>query len=496
MDIAEEGSPKYWIVKFPEEQNSIAIVHATWMQNGKCAWPNEKDPRRLQQITMKGLKPQSSWLTYDCTRVFAFDTYDAARRKLAQAEDTSDLCSENELDELSNSSGDEVCTPTPRSLPTPPQRPPTPPRSAFFATSSKGPAHGSGNFSGHTATPGSTYGNDGAFPSQSTSLQMHGMYPQMGPSATKVTTNHQYVPRQGRLYQDLQERRHRRCEVAQQQPASRNVHPSSAACSFSHQSFAAHEIHQVEPLVQVRQLAETPQSGNHYGETQHMPQLSPAEIRHPPSNDELLHQSFASRQDASSAVQEQTPVRRTSHGSDGTHYGFYQEILKLLHTKRLTLQSHTEHLLMVLEKLSSRTDTTEMVQPDIIDEPFKTTEAFLRFEEELKESSEKRNRLKLFMKFVGGATVGERTFRILSRLLSPAVGKEFSLHGTKGKLKFSDLQTWRVLCYSLAPEDQAKVSSKGTLKEIEKATQSWLRHAPESHRRQQARQAAENADSL
>ncbi|XP_064462162.1 uncharacterized protein LOC135372484 [Ornithodoros turicata] len=391
MDIAEEGSPKYWIVKFPEERNSIAIVHATWMQNGKCAWPNEKDPRRLQQITMKGLKPQSSWLTYDCTRVFAFDTYDAARRKLAQAEDTSDLCSENELgrgkrkkkrkvqseeevednqlpafypDELSNSSGDEVCTPTPRSLPTPPQRPPTPPRSAFFATSSKGPAHGSGNFSGHTATPGSTYGNDGAFPSQSTSLQMHGMYPQMGPSATKVTTNHQYVPRQGRLYQDLQERRHRRCEVAQQQPASRNVHPSSAACSFSHQK----ELH-------------------------------------------------------------------------------------LLYT-------------------------------------------FLRFEEELKESSEKRNRLKLFMKFVGGATVGERTFRILSRLLSPAVGKEFSLHGTKGKLKFSDLQTWRVLCYSLAPEDQAKVSSKGTLKEIEKATQSWLRHAPESHRRQQARQAAENADSL
>ncbi|XP_064483982.1 uncharacterized protein LOC135396757 [Ornithodoros turicata] len=159
-------------------------------------------------------------------------------------------------------------------------------------------------------------------------------------------------------------------------------------------------------------------------------------------------------------------------------------------------QTHIEQLLRILENLSSRNGATELPMSDFIDEPFKTIEDFVAFEEELKRSSEKRKQLRLYMKYVGGTNVGERTMRILSRLLSSVVGKEFSLHGAKGKRKFNDLQMWKLMCGCLAPETAEKARNEGTLKEVEKAAQSWLRHAPESYRKQQARENIENEDHL
>ncbi|XP_064477778.1 uncharacterized protein LOC135391453 isoform X3 [Ornithodoros turicata] len=138
------GSFPFRIIKFPEEGSAIALVHASWKRDGKCAWPNEKNPRRLEQMVLRGAEPQPDWQLHDCIEVAKFDTYKEARIKLRCAEDTSDICSDREYGrgkrkkkrkvwsdeshEVSSFSDDDDGNYQTSVLP----RPPTPPETAFL----------------------------------------------------------------------------------------------------------------------------------------------------------------------------------------------------------------------------------------------------------------------------------------------------------------------------------------------------------------------------
>ncbi|XP_064467852.1 uncharacterized protein LOC135378689 [Ornithodoros turicata] len=185
--------------------------------------------------------------------------------------------------------------------------------------------------------------------------------------------------------------------------------------------------------------------------------------------------------------------RTSSHAYQNLSSGYCQETLTLLHTIRLVQQKQSEQLLVIISKLNSSTTVDQLSTASCFDEQIKTTEELMAFEEELKNNPEKRNQLKLFMKFIGGSDVGEKTSRILSKLLSINVGKDFSLHGTKGKRKFTDLQIWKLMCGCLVPVNQQQAEKEGTMKNVEKAAQSWLRHAPDTYKKQQAKASGESA---
>ncbi|XP_064468851.1 uncharacterized protein LOC135383240 [Ornithodoros turicata] len=179
--------------------------------------------------------------------------------------------------------------------------------------------------------------------------------------------------------------------------------------------------------------------------------------------------------------------------NDGQHSsGFEREVLKLLHTLKISQQSHSELLNAILEATSSK-DTVENQM--LIEEPFKSLAEFLAFEEELGGSSEKRDQLMTYMKSIGGTTSRERTLRIMARLLDPSVGKEYSLYGAKGKRRFCDLRIWKIMCCCLAENCS---SSSGNMKDVENATMSWLRHAPQAnarHQRKDVNQATQGNQS-
>ncbi|XP_065286323.1 uncharacterized protein [Dermacentor albipictus] len=92
---SEKGGDQYAVVKFPEEGNSVALVHTKWLHGDVCLWP--QDSKNVSYLAKCGASPSSNWQVVPCVPIGTFRTYDAARQKLKQAEDGSDLGSEVDL---------------------------------------------------------------------------------------------------------------------------------------------------------------------------------------------------------------------------------------------------------------------------------------------------------------------------------------------------------------------------------------------------------------
>ncbi|XP_065306598.2 uncharacterized protein [Dermacentor albipictus] len=92
---SEKGGDQYAVVKFPEEGNSVALVHTKWLHGDVCLWP--QDSKNVSYLAKCGASPSSNWQVVPCVPIDTFRTYDAARQKLKQAEDGSDLGSEVDL---------------------------------------------------------------------------------------------------------------------------------------------------------------------------------------------------------------------------------------------------------------------------------------------------------------------------------------------------------------------------------------------------------------
>ncbi|XP_077498416.1 uncharacterized protein LOC144109471 isoform X2 [Amblyomma americanum] len=90
----EQGG-QYIVVKFPEEDDSVAIVPKRWIRNDMCRWPPEM--RHVDSLLKAGATPGPDWKELPCMVVQAFDTYAEARLRLRRAEDTSDLQSDYDL---------------------------------------------------------------------------------------------------------------------------------------------------------------------------------------------------------------------------------------------------------------------------------------------------------------------------------------------------------------------------------------------------------------
>ncbi|CAN7942600.1 unnamed protein product, partial [Ixodes hexagonus] len=77
--------------------DSVAVVHANWVEGSVCFWPNETTSKKLQALTKEGKLPELGWKEFQFASLGWYDSYEKARMKLPIAEEVSDLCSDPEL---------------------------------------------------------------------------------------------------------------------------------------------------------------------------------------------------------------------------------------------------------------------------------------------------------------------------------------------------------------------------------------------------------------
>lgn len=56
------------IVAFPEEENSLAVVHKTWLneKEDNTFWPSTRNPVKRRRMTMEGAAPSADWTQARC----------------------------------------------------------------------------------------------------------------------------------------------------------------------------------------------------------------------------------------------------------------------------------------------------------------------------------------------------------------------------------------------------------------------------------------------
>ncbi|XP_064473827.1 uncharacterized protein LOC135388295 [Ornithodoros turicata] len=86
----------YTIVKFPNEENQVAVVPSSWVVGTSCYWPPEKEERKIGIYVRKNKVPSLDWQFLDCNSVETYETYEEAREMLPLAASTSDLNADRE----------------------------------------------------------------------------------------------------------------------------------------------------------------------------------------------------------------------------------------------------------------------------------------------------------------------------------------------------------------------------------------------------------------
>ncbi|KAM7285909.1 uncharacterized protein ISCGN_032794 [Ixodes scapularis] len=168
---------------------------------------------------------------------------------------------------------------------------------------------------------------------------------------------------------------------------------------------------------------------------------------------------------------------------------FMTQVLRMLHTLKQRQQQQSEQLALLANMLDSVLPAP--TEPLVV-APLKDLEEFLAYEKVLAASDEKKLQLKRYIKIIGGDDAKEKTSRILKKLLTYDIGVAFTWYGTKDKRRFCDLQFCQLMCGGLT-EQQNKKEAEVTLKDIEKTTMTWLRHAKERLDNCQKRGAAQMA---
>ncbi|XP_049516648.1 uncharacterized protein LOC119446672 [Dermacentor silvarum] len=91
MASRSEGG-QYVIAEFPEENNSVAIIHSKWLiGNSHCMWPPEM--RHVDSLLRVQAALGPDWHRESCIVLRKFDTYAEARLRLPKASGSSGLSS-------------------------------------------------------------------------------------------------------------------------------------------------------------------------------------------------------------------------------------------------------------------------------------------------------------------------------------------------------------------------------------------------------------------
>ncbi|KAH7960321.1 hypothetical protein HPB49_018710 [Dermacentor silvarum] len=98
MESEYESDP-FVVVSFPEEEDSLAIIHKSWLKEDHRStfWPIERNPGKRRKLTMQGAKPTGSWIEVQCIVKRWANTYEKAQDKLNSLQYSSDTNSEREL---------------------------------------------------------------------------------------------------------------------------------------------------------------------------------------------------------------------------------------------------------------------------------------------------------------------------------------------------------------------------------------------------------------
>lgn len=98
-NIMQVGEMEYSVVEFTDaDGGGLALVNCKWFTPRKkeVFWPPYKNPSLFNKALKNGESPEISWKSYSIKRnYYQSSNYDAARKKLKLAEDTSDLQSDN-----------------------------------------------------------------------------------------------------------------------------------------------------------------------------------------------------------------------------------------------------------------------------------------------------------------------------------------------------------------------------------------------------------------
>ncbi|XP_072140705.1 uncharacterized protein [Dermacentor andersoni] len=427
---SEKGGDQYAVVKFPEEGNSVALVHTKWLHGDVCLWP--QDSKNVSYLAKCGASPSSNWQVVPCVPIDTFRTYDAARQKLKQAEDGSDLGSEVDLGRGKRKKQRRALSSSPESV----QRLPLPPPS-MMKKAQKRDGRRVHKQSPHAST---SRANDPNICSMSVPFDNIR-------NACLECCHCKKLNVEKELLQDDVWQWYNIGVFPLLILGDQGAVPCAQMC--------ASETSESEGEVESggEQDAKQESSGIKRSFTAHSLMKKASQMGNTQCNNEKWHSS-----------QSVAPI-----SDDGI-----KQVIRLLQTVILRVEHLGSQLDVIKAKLCD-----QQLQPeaDLLEKPFCDITEFELFDQGLSESAAMKSKLVRELAALGGRNVSLSTRRILEALMTQEVAVQYSWLGQKGK-KFLSLTTCDLIYKSVKCTFETVKRS-----EVEDVVKTWLRHAGEKLRK-------------
>ncbi|CAN7944411.1 unnamed protein product, partial [Ixodes hexagonus] len=521
--------------------DSVAVVHANWVEGSVCFWPNETTSKKLQALTKEGKLPELGWKEFQFASLGWYDSYEKARMKLPIAEEVSDLCSDPELGRGKRkktrrlaSSDSEVEVEEGYV----PPKPPTPP--CLISRSDLGKKSSHPISSGHEALAHSRSHEKSGHKAQGSDLISSRDHPprrhsrsrkqsaQLAHDSHPVSRGSESLLRRqskspewssqrahgsrpvSRGGESLHRRQSESPEWSSQQAhdIKKKSHLHIFACKATCKAFQTHfySMHAWggcpfiawfnriggmlsfsgshsasrggEPFPWRRSRSPRHSSQQaHVGGRTSRHEGASSPWMSSPGSPEAFSQHVHS---TCPVVSGGEPHSQPAHTSAGAISGQQWNgfMMQALKLLHMLKQRQQQHS----EQLTLITSMLDNVLPApteaFVVPPLKSLEDFLAFEKVLAASKEKRLQLRRYLAVIGGDDAKEKTSRIIRKLLSHDIAVAFTWYGTKDKRRFCDLHFCQMMCGVLT-EKQNEKEVEVTLKDIERTAMTWMRHAKE-----------------
>ncbi|KAK8760805.1 hypothetical protein V5799_027929 [Amblyomma americanum] len=455
----------YVVVKFPQEDNDVAVVHKNWLSGDSCMWPPKR--KEIRSLIKGAATPALDWKKVPCIVVQAFDTYGEAQKGLRKAEDTSDLLSDYDLGrgkrrrlirQLSSSEDENVSPPPPQ----PPQsmlqkaiqRKESSSRKSKEATVLSYPSGFAAHDAGRNEMPGAWNQPSGRRVLHSQNLGDSDDFFSNEPPPesaggdmlncryTRSTQSYgQFTPNGGEQWQrsqNLQPENAWPARMAHSQPETLRPWPAHRQRNDSRFPTFGSES---PPLTHGRTEAHTSWSDG--GSTP--------------------------RSTASAAVRALKPAE-------------FEQIMKLLHTIDMRVEQQGRQLDVISRRLSS--GFTYAVRSEVVTRPFNEVSAFEEFDSQLGMNEGLKTRLLQQLCGLGGVAAPPATRNVLEALMTPKVAVNYSWLGQKGKKKFCSLNVADVILRAVKQN-----FSESTQCDVINVVKVWLRHSAEKLKKEEAKAA-------
>ncbi|XP_077484248.1 uncharacterized protein LOC144094196 isoform X2 [Amblyomma americanum] len=438
---ASQKSGVYVVVKFPQEDNDVAVVHKNWLSGDSCMWPPKR--KEIRSLIKGAATPALDWKKVPCIVVQAFDTYGEAQKGLRKAEDTSDLLSDYDLGrgkrrrlirQLSSSEDENVSPP-----------PPQPPQSMLQKAIQRKES------SSRKSKEATVLSYTSGFAAHDGRNEMPGAWNQ--PSGRRVLHSQnlgytwstqsygQFTPNgreQWQRSQNLQPENAWPARMAHSQPETLRPWPAHRQRNDSRFPTFGSES---PPLTHGRTEAHTSWSDG--GSTP--------------------------RSTASAAVRALKPAE-------------FEQIMKLLHTIDMRVEQQGRQLDVISRRLSS--GFTYAVRSEVVTRPFNEVSAFEEFDSQLGMNEGLKTRLLQQLCGLGGVAAPPATRNVLEALMTPKVAVNYSWLGQKGKKKFCSLNVADVILRAVKQN-----FSESTQCDVINVVKVWLRHSAEKLKKEEAKAA-------